>query len=82
MRRRLLILLLLPLLKVSAQMGSGDDPWGRNLVAFNNVFCKYFKKYWGCLPEEMNPQNCRPSQGVRDYKLEEEMIKAWEKLMK
>lgn len=59
-----------------------EDSWGKDLIEFNNLFCKYFKKYWGCEPLETDPLRCKGAElGARDYKLEEEMIRAWDKLL-
>ena len=79
--RSLRLVLLLCLL--ASFCGSQDDSWGRDMVKFNNIFAPYFKKYWGCSSLAMDVSQCKgPELGIRDYVLEKEMVKAWEKWMR
>ncbi len=52
------------------------DEYTQKLVHFNNVFTPYARKYFGCPEKAVDVQECKPVLGARDWKLEEEVIKA------
>lgn len=51
------------------------DSYGEKLIQFHQVYDPYFRKYFGCPEHGTDISECKPEQGVRDWKLEEELIK-------
>ena len=56
------------LLAGGAVAGTGtsgpDDDFDQRLIHFNNLWCKYIRLHFGCLPDDVNISQCKPYKGV------------------
>ncbi len=71
--RLLILILLVPEIMSLAQ--NPADVYTEKLEKFNAVYTPYVRKYFGCPDGARDTDECKPSLGVRDWKLEEEVIK-------
>lgn len=55
-----------------------SDSYTQKLLRFNNAYTPYARKYFGCPEKAVEAEECKPNLGGRDWKLEEQVIKAAE----
>ncbi len=52
-----------------------QDDYTEKLIQFHAAYDPYFRKYFGCPATGGTIEDCKPTRGIRDWKLEEELIR-------
>jgi hypothetical protein len=65
---------------LAARSFAQDDDFPRRLIAFNEPYATFVRKFLGCQPHEVHIENCSPMRGTLDRHLFSKSREAAKKL--